>query len=121
MNRIFLGLVLVMVVLMPLRSTASEVWKGKWQPANVGSEKPMTLTLTRTEEEVAGTVEIDGQTLVVTGKIEGAWREVVWKDAAGRVTQFRGVASGATWTGLTIAGGDGRLVDYGRVKVIRAP
>lgn len=121
MNRISWGLALVVMILMPLRSMAAEVWKGTWKAANAGSEKSMTLTLTRTEAEIAGTVEIDGQTLVVTGKIEGAWREVVWKDAAGRITQFRGVASGATWTGLTIAGGDGRLVDYGRVKVIRAP
>jgi predicted secreted hydrolase len=104
---------------MPLSSRAAEVWNGTWKPALAGSERAMILTLTRTKDEVAGTVEVDGQTLPVTGKIEGAWRELLWKDAAGRVTQFRGVANGRTWFGLTLSGGDGRLVEYGRVKITR--
>jgi hypothetical protein len=119
MNPFHAVLVLILLGLTPLRSMAGEVWKGTWKPALVGGEKSLTLTLTRTEGEAAGTVEIDGQTLTVTGKIEGAWREMVWKDAAGRVTQFRGVATGGTWSGLTLSGGDGRLVEYGRVKITR--
>ncbi|MBL9204484.1 MAG: hypothetical protein JNN01_05330 [Opitutaceae bacterium] len=120
MNRLGWCVFLVLAAVAPVRSTAAEVWKGAWRAALPGSEKPITLSLSQTTDGgISGTVEIDGQTLGVSGRIEGAWRELVWKDSAGCLTQFRGVASGSTWSGLTLAGGDGRLVDYGRVKVTR--
>lgn len=93
---------------------ADSVWSGTWSDRFGETQAEWTLELAEGAHEVAGTLRSGGSTWTVTGKREGAWLELTWKDADGRTIQARGVAGDGQWRGLTLSGGGGHLVEYGR-------
>lgn len=99
-----------------LATAAAETWKAEWRNrfADEGGEWVFVWTVTGTA--VAGTVIVDGVTLPLEGRREGAWLEVSWKDAEGRTTQVRGVVGGGEWRGTVLSGGGGHMVEYGRMS-----
>jgi hypothetical protein len=97
-------------------------WEGEWSSRFGESRAEWVLEL---EESVAGVVKgtlRGGETTrEVEGTREGAWLELRWKEADGRSTQARGVAGAGEWRGLTISGGKGGLVEYGRFALKLKP
>lgn len=94
-------------------------WRGAWENRFEETRGEWVIELPDTQGEVAGVVRIGDTRLEAKGRREGAWLELSWTDAEGRITQARGVVSGASWKGTTISGGGGRLVEYGRFSLKR--
>lgn len=95
---------------------AGEVWAGLWSSRFEEVKTEWVLELPEDSEEIEGTLRIGEEQarLPVKARREGAWIEVTWTDAEGRSTQARGVIGDGEWRGLTISGGGGRIVEYGR-------
>lgn len=95
------------------------IWRGGWMNRFGETQIEWVLELPDRAGEVAGILR-SGETMwTVTGKREGAWLELTWKDADGRTTQARGVVGAGQWRGLTLSGGGGHVVEYGRFAVRR--
>jgi hypothetical protein len=76
------------------------------------------LVLRQDGTKLTGTATLEGKELKVEGTRNGAWIELVWTDANGRITQLRAVLSRVDARGTFISGGGGNLVDYGRVLIV---
>lgn len=110
------GLLLVAAARAEEPGVKAEAWKAEWGNRFTDKRGEWVFAWTVTGAVVSGTVIVDGVTIPVEGRREGAWLEVSWTDAEGRITQVRGVAGGGEWRGTVLSGGGGRLVEYGRVS-----
>jgi len=98
---------------------AGEVWSGTWSNRFAETKEEWVLELPDGQGEVEGTVRVGQASSPVKARREGAWLEVTWTDAQGRITQARGVVGDGEWRGLTLSGGGGRMVEYGRFVLTR--
>lgn len=102
-------------------AVANRVWRGVWSNRFGETQTEWVLELPERTGEVAGTLRSGESAWAVTGKREGAWLELTWKDTDGRTIQARGVMGGGQWRGLTLSGGSGHLVEYGRFALRLGP
>ncbi len=102
---------------------AGEVWSGSWTNRFEDTNAEWVLELPDGAGEIEGTLRVGAEQAKVPVKArrEGAWLEVTWTDAEGKITQARGVIGDGEWRGLTISGGGGRMVAYGRFAMKRKP
>lgn len=98
---------------------AGEVWSGTWSNRFEETTAEWVLELPEGQGEVQGTVSVGQASSSVKARREGVWLEVTWTDAEGRITQARGVIGEGEWRGLTLSGGGGRMVEYGRFALKR--
>ena len=98
---------------------AGEVWSGEWINRFAETKEAWVLDLPDGQGEAEGTLQAGRATASVKARREGAWLEVTWTDAEGRITQARGVIGEGEWRGLTLSGGGGRMVEYGRFALRR--
>lgn len=101
------------------RARAGEVWTGAWENRFEDTKEEWVLELPDGMGEIEGTLRAGKTTSPVKARREGAWLEVTWTDAEGRITQARGVVGEGEWRGLTLSGGGGRMVEYGRFVLKR--
>lgn len=97
-----------------------ETWRAEWRNRLGGQRGEWVFAWTMTGAVLNGTVTVDGVAIPLEGKRDGAWLELGWTDAEGRVTQVRAVLGGGEWRGAVMSGGGGRLVEYGRVRATAA-
>ena len=95
---------------------AGEVWSGSWINRFEETKAEWVFELPEAAGETDGTLRVGAERakLPVKARREGAWLEVTWTDAEGKITQARGVIGDGEWRGLTLSGGGGRMVEYGR-------
>lgn len=103
----------------PTVAQAADVWAGTWISRFEETKEEWTLELAAGAGEVEGTMRVGEVSRKVKARREGAWLEVTWTDAEGRITQARGVIGEGEWRGLTLSGGGGRTVEYGRFALKR--
>lgn len=104
---------------LPVGRTA-EVWAGEWSSRFDDTKAEWVLELPEGSGELEGVLRVGEASWKVKARREGAWIEATWTDADGRITQARGVNGGGEWRGLTLSGGGGRLVEYGRFALKRS-
>lgn len=98
---------------------AGEVWAGEWSSRFEETKEQWVLELPEGAGELEGTLRVGEASCKVKARREGAWVEATWTDADGCITQARGVDGQGEWRGLTISGGGGRMVAYGRFALKR--
>ena len=102
---------------------AGEVWSGSWTNRFEDTKAEWVLELPDGAGEIEGALRVGAEQakMPVKARREGAWLEVTWTDGEGKITQARGVIGDGEWRGLTISGGGGRMVAYGRFALKRKP
>lgn len=100
-------------------ASAAEVWSGSWINRFEEASAEWVFELPEGQGELEGTLRVGQASSSVKARREGVWLEVTWTDAEGRITQARGVVGEGHWRGLTISGGGGRMVEYGRFVLRR--
>ncbi len=97
----------------------ADVWAGEWSSRFEETKEQWVLELPEGAGELEGTLRVGEASWKVKARREGAWIEVTWTDADGRITQARGADGDGEWRGLTLSGGGGRMVEYGRFALKR--
>lgn len=115
---LFVGLLLTAAGVVSAEPVSEKIaWTATLTNRTQDTKATAGLVLRQDGTKLTGTVTLAGKDLAVVGKREGAWVELVWTDATGRIIQLRAVISRTDGRGTFISGGGGNLVEYGRVLI----